>query len=204
MSANDISPTALIADESASWRALVATVLREHGWTVVTSEGLPEPAPAAPYDLLVIEPAVFPGGAPDVDRLAPWARRIVQLTYLDPSTLPTAASGDPRLLGLLQKSAFHAGGLLALVQPRPETATGLAAASGPKVLVVEDDVNWRALYEEILGDAGWACYCAVSYGEARGWLQRLDFEIAIVDLNLASSAAPEGNRDGFHLLRAAR
>jgi DNA-binding NarL/FixJ family response regulator len=44
----------------------------------------------------------------------------------------------------------------------------------------------------------------VSYGEARGWLQRLDFALALVDLNLASSAAPEGNRDGFFLLRATR
>src|SRR6185503_16351503 len=51
---------------------------------------------------------------------------------------------------------------------------------------------------------GCAPYFAVSYGEGRGWLQRMDFEIAIVDLNLASSAAPEGNRDGFHLLRATR
>ena len=108
---------------------------------------------------------------------------------------------------MLQKSTFSAGGLLALLQPRPSRSDSAAAPTangGPKVLVVEDDVNWRSLYEEILGDAGWAAYCAVSYGEARGWLQRLDFEIAIVDLNLASSAAPEGNRDGFYLLRATR
>src|SRR6266851_59952 len=143
MNSNGGSSTALVVDESASWRALAAAVLREHGWTVLAIETLPEMAPAAPYDLLIIEPAN--NGA---------------------------------------------------VTPEPN--------GGPKVLVVEDDVNWRSLYEEILGDAGWAAYCAVSYGEARGWLQRLDFEIAIVDLNLASSAAPEGNRDGFHLLRATR
>jgi DNA-binding NarL/FixJ family response regulator len=206
MSTNEVTPTALIADESASWRALVATVLRENGWSVVTSEGLPEPAPAAPYELLVMEPASFAGGAPDPDHLAAWARRVLLLTYLDPETLPVPAGDDPRLVGVLQKSAFHAGALLGLLQPRsePTASPSPSAAGGPKVLVVEDDINWRELYEEILGDAGWAPYCAVSYGEARGWLQRLDFEIAIVDLNLASSAAPEGNRDGFHLLRAAR
>lgn len=203
MNSNGGTPTALIVDESASWRALAAAVLREHGWAVVASEGLPEPPPAAPYDLMVFEPATT-GAAPEINRLAAWAQRTIVLTYLDPSGFRLADMDDPRLLGVLQKSAFHAGSLLALLGSRATAAASPTPAGGPKVLVVEDDINWRALYEEILGDAGWAFYCAVSYGEARGWLQRLDFEIVIVDLNLASSAAPEGNRDGFHLLRAAR
>lgn len=207
MNSNGGSPTALIVDESASWRALAAAVLREHGWMVVASENLPEPAPAAPYDLLIIEPANSAAGAPDLGRLEAWARRCVFLTYLNPGEAPQPAAESPVLLGVLQKSTFNAGVLLDLLQPRgsrPDGEPTPETAGGPKVLVVEDDVNWRSLYEEILGDAGWACYCAVSYGEARGWLQRLNFEIAIVDLNLASSAAPEGNRDGFYLLRAAR
>jgi DNA-binding NarL/FixJ family response regulator len=207
MNSNGGSPTALVVDESASWRALAAAVLREHGWTVMASEALPEPAPAAPYDLLIIEPANNAGATQDLGRLVAWARRFVFLTYLSPAESPQPDAGNPRLLGVLQKSTFNAGVLLGLLQPRASRPEGAAAPElngGPKVLVVEDDVNWRSLYEEILGDAGWAAYCAVSYGEARGWLQRLDFEIAIVDLNLASSAAPEGNRDGFHLLRATR
>jgi DNA-binding NarL/FixJ family response regulator len=207
MNADGGSPTALVVDESASWRALAAAVLREHGWTVVAGEVLPEPAPVAPYDLLVIEPANNPTGALDLGRLEAWAQRFVLLTYVPEAQAPRRPGDNPRLLGVLQKSAFQASALLNLLQPRAARAGGGAPSEligGPKVLVVEDDVNWRALYEEILGDAGWAVYCAVSYGEARGWLQRLDFEIAIVDLNLASSAAPEGNRDGFYLLRAAR
>ena len=209
MTSNPNSLTALVIDESASWRALAAAVLREHGWTVIVGEALPEPAPVAPYDLLIIEPANTAGGAPDLGRLLAWGRRFIFLTYLNASESPQPEGDTSRLLGVLQKSTFSASGLLALLQPRPTAASGDSStapetSSGPKVLVVEDDVNWRALYEEILGDAGWAAYCAVSYGEARGWLQRLDFEIAIVDLNLASSAAPEGNRDGFHLLRATR
>jgi DNA-binding NarL/FixJ family response regulator len=204
---NGGSPAALIVDESASWRALAASVLREHGWTVVARENLAEPAPAAPYELLIVEPAIYPAKTLDFDRLATWARRYVLLTHLGAAEVPQPAGDDPHLLGILQKSTFNAGALLALLQPPPsrvEAGDSPQPSRGPKVLVVEDDVNWRALYEEILGDAGWVCYCAVSYGEARGWLQRLDFELAIVDLNLASSAAPEGNRDGFFLLRAAR
>ena len=207
MNSHSGSPMALVIDESASWRALAAAVLREHGWTVVAGEVLPEPAPAAPYDLLVIEPAGSTPSSLDLGRLEAWAQRFVFLTYVPEAEAPRPPSDNPRLLGVLQKSAFQANALLDLLQPRAGRLSSQAApetAGGPKVLVVEDDVNWRALYEEILGDAGWSAYCAVSYGEARGWLQRLDFDIAIVDLNLASSAAPEGNRDGFFLLRAAR
>jgi DNA-binding NarL/FixJ family response regulator len=207
MTFNGGTPTALIVDESASWRALAASVLREHGWTVVAAESWPEPPPAAPYELLVVEPASFPGQALELDRLAHLARRVVLLTYLPAADVPPLGSDDPRLLGVLQKSTFNTGALMALLQPRGarvEAGSGAETSAGPKVLVVEDDVNWRALYEEMLGDAGWAFYCAVSYGEARAWLQRLDFDLALVDLNLASSAAPEGNRDGFFLLRAAR
>jgi len=209
MTSNPNSLTALVIDESASWRALAAAVLREHGWTVVAGEVLPEPAPVAPYDLLIIEPANSTGGVLDLGRLLAWGRRFIFLTYLSPAESPQPEGDTTRLLGVLQKSTFSASGLVSLLQPRPTTGHPESgpvpeASNGPKVLVVEDDVNWRALYEEILGDAGWSAYCAVSYGEARGWLQRLDFEIAIVDLNLASSAAPEGNRDGFHLLRATR
>ncbi len=207
MNGNGVSRTALIVDESARWRALAAAILRENGWMVAVSESLPEPAPAAPYDLLILEPAIIAGGAVDFVRLEACARRFVLLTYLNPAEVAQPAAGNPRLLGILQKGAFNAAALLALLQPRAarsQAGLNVKPPTGPKVLVVEDDVNWRSLYEEILGDAGWACYCSVSYGEARGWLQRLEFELAIVDLNLASSAAPEGNRDGFYLLRAAR
>lgn len=72
----------------------------------------------------------------------------------------------------------------------------------PNVLVVEDNPSWRNLYQEILDGRGYTLNFAVSYGEARGWLQRVKFVVAIVDLNLASSAAPATNQDGFYLLRA--
>ena len=71
-------------------------------------------------------------------------------------------------------------------------------------LVVEDDARWRVLYEGILAEAGYECRFAESYGEARGWLQRAMFKLAIVDLHLASSAERQENKDGFSFLRAAR
>ena len=108
MNANSGSPTALVIDESASWRALAAAVLREHGWTVMASEVLPEPAPAAPYDLLVIEPANNPAVTADLDRLAAWARRFIFLTYLNAADSPQPEADGVRLLGVMQKGTFNA------------------------------------------------------------------------------------------------
>lgn len=70
------------------------------------------------------------------------------------------------------------------------------------VLIVEDEPGWCSVYSDLLAD--YACHYAVSYGEARGLLQRHIFALAIVDLHLASPAAREENRDGFWLLKAAR
>lgn len=81
-----------------------------------------------------------------------------------------------------------------------ETATYSSAQRA--ILIVEDEPGWCAVYGELLTD--YACHYAVSYGEARGLLQRHLFALAIVDLHLASPAAREENRDGFWLLKAAR
>lgn len=70
------------------------------------------------------------------------------------------------------------------------------------VLIVEDEPGWCAVYADLLAE--YVCHYAVSYGEARGLLQRHAFALAIVDLHLASPAARDENRDGFWLLKAAR
>ncbi len=70
-----------------------------------------------------------------------------------------------------------------------------------RVLVVEDNPAWQSIYEELLEERGAKMALAVSYGEARGLLQRHAFDVAIVDLRLASSTSPNENRDGFYLLR---
>ena len=74
----------------------------------------------------------------------------------------------------------------------------------PQVLIIEDDQRWCAIYADILWEEGCQPQYASSYGEARGWLQRARFALAIVDLQLTSSAARQDNRDGFRLLQAAR
>jgi DNA-binding NarL/FixJ family response regulator len=204
--------TALILDDSPRWRAMLADILRAEGW-MVTAEAMPTAlwahGPEQVYDLAIL--AVSPVGHDDgqalvfLNRLNGSVRRCVLLAGRPASQVEPALAGHPRVVGLIEKASFSAQALLALAQPAVDAAARLAnEAAGPRVLVVEDDANWRGIYGELLADSGLTFDCAVSYGEARGRLQRVDYDLAIVDLNLASSAAPEGNRDGFFLLRAAR
>jgi DNA-binding NarL/FixJ family response regulator len=72
------------------------------------------------------------------------------------------------------------------------------------VLVVEDNTQWRELYSDLLVAPAYTLHFASSYAEARGFLQRGTFALAIIDLNLASSEARQENRDGYRLLQAAR
>jgi DNA-binding NarL/FixJ family response regulator len=154
----------------------------------------------------VIESGPVPETLTLLSHLAAGGTRCVLFTSLPVEELPREVAEHPMVLGTLSRRDFRPEALYALTQPLGPRAAPLApsAADGPRVLVVEDDVQWRRIYEELLSDAGYAPYFAVSYGEGRGWLQRVDFALALVDLNLASSAAPEGNRDGFYLLRATK
>ncbi len=204
--------TALVVDESPRWRGMVAEALREQGWAVTTAAALPD-AEAGGHDLAVLEWAPDPASEAGLwTYLNAPASRPTQSVLLTPRPLGEAGLAlrqHPSVLGVLDKSNWSNAAILALTAPangaaEPAEAAPPPPATGPKVLVVEDDAAWRAIYAELLTEAGYAPYFAVSYGEARGWLQHETFELAIVDLNLASSAAPSGNRDGFFLLRAAK
>ena len=83
----------------------------------------------------------------------------------------------------------------------PGRAAEGARLSAPQILVVEDDAGWRGILSELLSDAGYRPRACPSYGEALGLLRREKFELAVVDLSLASSTTPTGNRDGFEVLR---
>ena len=72
------------------------------------------------------------------------------------------------------------------------------------VLIIEDNAQWREMYAELLPDPAYELHFAASYAEGRGELQRGTFQLAIVDLNLASTEARQDNRDGYRLLQAAQ
>ena len=71
-------------------------------------------------------------------------------------------------------------------------------------LIVEDDAGWRSLLSELVADAGYQCQVSSSYVEALGLLTRQSFQLAVVDISLASSILPEPNRDGYLLLAKTR
>jgi RNA polymerase sigma factor (sigma-70 family) len=77
----------------------------------------------------------------------------------------------------------------------------LKNVTSPKsALLVEDDAGWRNLLVELLEESNYQVRSSSSYGEAIGWLKRLDFDLAVADLSLASSLEPEKNLDGYRLL----
>ena len=90
----------------------------------------------------------------------------------------------------------------------PGRAAEGARQTATQILVVEDDAGWRSILSELLSDAGYRPRACPSYGEALGLLRREKFELAVVDLSLASSTtpagAPAGNRDGFEVLRGTK
>jgi RNA polymerase sigma factor (sigma-70 family) len=71
-------------------------------------------------------------------------------------------------------------------------------------LLVEDDAGWRNLLIELLQECNYQVQASSSYGEATGWLKRLNFDLVVADLSLASSLEPERNLDGYRLLASTR
>jgi DNA-binding NarL/FixJ family response regulator len=197
---------ALVVDDDPRWRTLVTEILIDAGCIVTALAG--PPVRPAGYHLAVLDVALNPD-APDnrdglslIDRLP--GTRILFLSGLADADVTSQIVQRSNVVGLMSKDAFRRDDLIEFVQRVAAAETQLAPAARMRnVLIVEDDAGWRAIYEDILSEVGYAPHCAVSYGEARGWLQRADFALAIVDLHLVSSTAPHDNRDGFWLLRTA-
>lgn len=112
---------------------------------------------------------------------------------LSAAPIPAAAAMDSR-------------GGFALLPPLAveEAASGFeperTVLAGVPALVVEDDAGWRSILAQLLADAGAQVRACVSFGEALGFLRRDAYALAVVDLTLASSLAPDANRDGYQVL----
>ncbi len=195
---------ALIVDDDPRWRAIVAEVLSELGWSITALAAPPDDV--HDYQLAVLDIALDPVVARNRDGLE-LTRQVTQqgtpcvvLSGLEDEDLAAQIKQLPHVLDFMPKTAFRRDVFINLV--RQIGAPALVEA--PHLLIVEDDVHWRDIYEDVLSDEGYVLHSAISYGEARGWLQREEIALAIVDLHLISSAAPQDNRDGFWLLRAAQ
>ena len=207
MTAAEIAPQslrALIVDDESRWRAILSEILSELGCTI-TATAAP-PAHLDSYDLAVLDIALDPNDARNRDgltllrRLAQSGTRCLMLSGWINLDVQAEIEREPHVLGVLHKDGFQRTTFVNLIQQ----AFTLPQTRWVDVLIVEDDARWRAIYADVLSDSGHTLHQAASYAEARGWLQRGNFALAIVDLQLASSAAPQDNRDGFWLLRAAQ
>jgi len=123
---------------------------------------------------------------------------------------------------VLRQALASAPGVLAEVQPSPVVTSPPAPIAGPdeaglapqpatppvpplrQALVVEDDAGWRSILAELLGELSFAVDVCRSYGEALGYLRRTAYALAVVDLTLASTLAPDDNSDGLRLLGATK
>jgi DNA-binding NarL/FixJ family response regulator len=103
-------------------------------------------------------------------------------------TFPLRA-GEPRQVSAAGRSS-------ATVQTEAPVKEGTAG----NVLVAEDDAGWRSLLSELLVEAGYHVEQCSSYVQALGALRSEVFQLAVVDLSLASSLQPDANQDGYRLL----
>jgi RNA polymerase sigma factor (sigma-70 family) len=119
---------------------------------------------------------------------------------------------------VIRQALASASGVISAAQPTPVTAgaqppapatasAALQPDSGPdeplrRALVVEDDAGWGSILAELLAEEGFAIDVCRSYGEALGYLRRTAYVLAVVDLTLASTLAPDDNTDGLRLLGA--
>jgi DNA-binding NarL/FixJ family response regulator len=190
--------TILVVDDDPRWRQTVADVLTDSGYKIAAFPKIPDPIPAC--QAAILDVCLDPSNSANRDGLT-LAQRLAPVPVILLTGLPEGELADflrlhSNVAGRIDKAGFHKQGLLTLL------SQALAKpASAAKILIVEDDSGWRDIYSDVLGQPGFELQFAVSYGEARGLLQRTRFQAAIVDLHLISSSDPEENRDGFALLR---
>lgn len=197
------SQTILVVDDDPRWRQIVADALTDAGYKALAFPAAPSPLPAC--QAAVVDAALDPEDPGNRDGLELAARLgpipVILLSGAPESELAEFAQTRPFIAGHIEKSSFRKEALLDLLG---RALTKPPARTGPaRILIVEDDPGWRNIYTDMLGESGYELQFAVSYGEARGLLQRGRYQAAVVDLHLISSADPEENRDGFALLRVA-
>jgi RNA polymerase sigma factor (sigma-70 family) len=109
--------------------------------------------------------------------------------------LVSRALSDARPLAATQRDQDGSsdGSLTSQAEVADEVSVELA-------LVVEDDAGWRGILSELLVEADYRPRLCSSFGEARGYLRREKYGLAVVDLSLTGSIAPDANMDGFQLL----
>ncbi len=229
LNAGPMEERVLIVEDDPAWRQLLVEIFADLGLAV---DAVPDASAAREriraqrYALAVVDISLNPedhrdrGGFEVLDALAACEPPVPAIALTGYATVEMAveALAHHRAADFLRKETFRRRAFLEVVArllrrapvgptppPAPDPPRGAPPPpSGPRVLIVEDDPGWQDLYRELLAEIGLAGEVAPSYAEALGWLERESFALLIVDLQLASSLDPFGNRDGLRLLRVAQ
>ncbi|MCX6029359.1 MAG: response regulator [Chloroflexi bacterium] len=224
-------PRALVVEDDPSWQAIVSEILADMGLGVDVADSLNAAVislRAAAHRLAVVDLSLGGADHHNQDGLAVLdaIRRqdpgcvAILLTGFATVELAVNALTVHGARSCLRKETFRRAEFRTVVHQAlaiapqtfevSENLKGLAADlegladAGALALVVEDDAGWRGILAELLAEAGVSARSCSSYGEALGLLRREKFALAVVDLSLASSVAPDGNLDGARILANTR
>lgn len=224
-------PTVLVVEDQPAWRELLGELLNDIGFQMRAASSYDAALAAlteGPYDLALIDVGLAGDDHENRDGLRileqfrarfPRGHAVLLTGYgtveLAVQALTVLGADDfirkenfdrRRFIETVTRTIGRSEAIRAAL-PAHESELGTtphaspAPAVGGRILVVEDNPSWRAIYAELAEELGVELQTAVSYGEARGWLQRESYDLAVVDLKLISSTRPWENRDGFYLLR---
>ncbi|MCZ7574560.1 MAG: response regulator [Ardenticatenaceae bacterium] len=224
-------PTVLVVEDQPAWRELLGELLSDIGFQMRAAGSYDAALAAlteGPYDLALIDVGLAGDDHENRDGLRileqfrarfPRGHAVLLTGYgtveLAVQALTVLGADDfirkehfdrRRFIETVTRTIGRSEAIRAALPAREsDPAATTSGRSTPEVsgriLVVEDNASWRAIYEELAEELGVELQTAVSYGEARGWLQRESYDLAVVDLKLISSTRPWENRDGFYLLR---
>ena len=220
---------ALIVEDDRSWQQILSEILADAGLKVDLAENLETAVSklrAAPHRLAVIDLSLGGSDHHNQDGL----RVLDDVRRYDPGCVPLLLTGfatvelavnaltEHGAFTCLRKEQFRRAEFRELISRALAEARSLAttqrAANGevtdggsskekvsaPLALVVEDDAGWRSILSELLAEAGYEPTLCSSFGEARGYMRRGRYGVAVVDLSLTGSAVSGANLDGYELL----
>ena len=141
---------ALIVDDDPRWRAIVAEVLSELGWSITALAAPPDDVRG--YQLAVLDIALDPimarnrDGLELIRQVTAQGTPCVVLSGLEDEDLAAQIKQLPHVLDFMPKTAFRRDVFINLVRQ----IGAPAIVEAPHVLIVEDDARWRDIYEDVL------------------------------------------------------
>jgi DNA-binding NarL/FixJ family response regulator len=216
------SERALLVEDDDSWREILGELLEDSGFEVslaTTLDDAQRQIRERSHRVAVVDLSL--GGADH--RNQDGLRVLETIKACDPNCQAILLTGyatvelavsvitEEQATTCLRKESFSRAQFKKLLQKTSLAAPRLADTSATmtkpytrgRALIAEDDAGWRELLSELLEEIGLACVTCGSFAEARGYLEREEWQLVVVDLQLSSSVS-RVNQDGLRLLEVAK